>query len=194
MESVTVTASQLTKLFSILSCKWSRWNPDGFAPSLLRLEFGQLNAACSTLFDFLRAAAASSSSSFFFFSQICKSYIYFCSAKVQLGCPIFQSFFPWPPFPPSDSYPADCLRTKTHARPSPPLTDWQWQRGALPHQDMVHRDTKLQKQSIPQGWSSLLLSLCAAQPPTWSTRTSAAFYVTYCFICPWKRRYECSNS
>lgn len=108
MKSVIVTVSQLTKLFSILSCKWSRWN---FVPSLLWFEFGQLNSSCSIFIGFLCAAAFSS------FFWVCKSDIYFCNTKEQFGCPIIQSFFPWPPFPPSDSYPAGCVCTKTHAHP-----------------------------------------------------------------------------
>lgn len=119
-----------------------------FAPSLLWFEFGQLNSSCSILIGFLCAAAFSS------FLWVCKSDISFCNTKQQFGCPIIQSFFPWPPFPPSDSYPADCVCAHKNTRTPFFLTDWQWQRGALPYQDMVHRDTKLQKQSVPQGWSS----------------------------------------
>lgn len=119
-----------------------------FVPSLLWFEFGQLNSSCSILIGFLCAAAFSS------FFWLCKSDISFCNTKQQFGCPIIQSFFPWPPFPPSDSYPADCVCAHKNTRTPFFLTDWQWQRGALPYQDMVHRDTKLQKQSVPQGWSS----------------------------------------
>lgn len=159
-----------------------------FVPSLLWFEFGQLNSSRSILIGFLCAAAFSS------FFWVCKSDISFCNTKQQFGCPIIQSFFPWPPFPPSDSYPADCVcvRTKTHAHPF--FSDWlavTARRFALPRYG-----TQRHKASEAVSTTGLIisLSLCAARPPTCSTRISAAFHLTYTFVHLMRHRSECGNS
>lgn len=117
----------------------------------------------------------------FFIFWVFKSNIYFCNTKEQFGCPIIQLFFPWPPFPPSDSYPADRVCTKTHAHP---FSDWlavTARRFALPRYG-----TQRHKASEAGSTAGLiiLLTLCTDRPSTCSTRFSAAFYLTYHFVHP----------
>lgn len=104
------------------------------------------------------------------------SCVHLSDMEEQFGCLIIHSFSLWPPFLPliHTQLTLPCVHTEAHRDTHTQtfyLTDWQWQWGALPHQDMVQRNTKLQIQSAPKHWglnTSLCLSLCKAQPHTFS--------------------------
>lgn len=174
VKSVTLTASPLTKLFFYTVVQMKQVEPRRFCtmfaavwvwPIKLLLFFLQFPLCGCMLFIFPGFA----NSTFISIAQRC-----------ILGVQSFSHSFLGLLSTLIHTQLAVCVeKTLTHLFF---LTDWQWQQGALPHQDMVHRDTKLWMQSVPQGWSSRL-SWCAAQPPTSSTGTSAAFYLTWLFIC-----------
>lgn len=135
VKSVTVTASPLTKLFFYTVVQMKQVEPRRFCTIFAAVWVWPIKLLLFYLVQFPPCGCL-----LFICPGFANSTFISVAQRCRLGVQSFSHSFLGLLSTLIHTQLAVCVEKHTHPFF---LTDWQWQQGALPHQDMVHRDTKL---------------------------------------------------